>query len=137
MANHFEEKTLSSKISLRRQLYDAKLESSGDMVAHINHVKAIADRLEALDDTQSEKDLVYILMSSVPSEYRALITTLGTLKEDQLKWDYVRDRMITEYGRIKGSAKDVEDTCNHDQPQDAFYVGDRQHKDFKKCYYCD
>ena len=84
LANHFEEKTLSSKISLRRQLYDAKLESSGDMVAHINHVKTIADRLEALDDTQSEKDLVYILMSSVPSEYRALITTLETLKEDQM-----------------------------------------------------
>ena len=45
--------------------------------------------------------------------------------------------MITEYGRIKGSVKDVEDTSNHDQPQDAFYVGDRQQKDFKKCYYCD
>ena len=52
-------------------------------------------------------------MSSVPSEYRALITTLETLKEDQLKWNYVRDRMITEYGRIKGSTNDVDDTSKH------------------------
>ena len=75
-------------------------------------------------------------MSSVPSEYRALITTLETLKEDQLKWNYVRDRMITEYGRIKGSTNDVDDTSKHDHVDDALYMGDRQ-KDFKKCYYCD
>ena len=138
LTNHFEEKTLSSIVDLRRKLYDLKLDAAGDMVKHINTMKTTADQLEALEDPQSERDLVYILMSSVPSDYRTLLTTLETLKPDQLSWDYVRDRMITEYRRVKGH--NVEDSESRgDQLDDALFVGNRQ-KEFnklKKCHYCD
>lgn len=137
LTNHFEEKTLSSIIDLRRKLYDLKLDAAGDMVKHINTMKTTADQLEALEDPQSERDLVYILMSSVPSDYRTLLTTLETLKPDQLTWDYVRDRMITEHRRTKGHT--VEDSeSRHDELQDALFVGNRQKElKFRKCHYCD
>ena len=146
LANHFQEKTLSSKISLRRKLYDAKMENNGSMEKHINNIKTIAEELEAIEDEQSEKDLVFILMSSVPCDYRNLITTLETLKEERLTWGYVRDRLLTEHERMKKfCAKGEERDFPND---DALFVGDsdRGHRGqsrgdqyWKKkieCHYC-
>ena len=70
LANHFQEKTLSSKISLRRKLYDAKMENNGSMEKHINNIKTIAEEPEAIEDEQSEKYLVFILKSTVSFDYR-------------------------------------------------------------------
>ena len=56
------------------------------MIDHINRLKTIADHLEALDDAPPERELVMILISSLPDEYNNLITTLETLKEDKLTW---------------------------------------------------
>ena len=98
LMNHFEEKTLSRKIQFRRKLYSARLEQ-GNMTDHVNELRTIADHLESLDDPVTEKDLVMILISSLPDAYNNLITTLETLKEDKLTWDYVRDRVLTEYER--------------------------------------
>lgn len=46
------------------------------MVTHVNYIKTIAEHLEALDDEVVDKDLVMILISSLPDEYNNLITTL-------------------------------------------------------------
>ena len=66
------------------------------MVEHINHIKMLAEHLEAIDDNIAEKDLVIILISSLPDEYNYLITALETIDEEKLIWDYVRDRLIHE-----------------------------------------
>ena len=50
------------------------------MEAYVNHMKTVAEHLENLDDPVSEKDLVYILISSLPSEYDNLITVLNGIK---------------------------------------------------------
>ena len=98
LAGHFEEKTLSRKIMYRRKLYNLRM---GNMSAtdHINRMRTVADHLEALDDQVQEKDLVMILMSSLPESYNNLITTLETLDESKLTWEYVRDRIVTEHER--------------------------------------
>jgi hypothetical protein len=97
LESHFEEKSLSKKIYYRRQLCNTKLEegSKTTMTEHVNKIKTIAEHLEeALDDEVLEKDLVMILMSSAPDSYNNLITTIETLREDKLTWDYIRDRFI-------------------------------------------
>ena len=82
---HFEEKTLSKKIMFRRQLYELKMKDNNTtMTEHVNKLRTISEQLEALDDIVVEKDLVMILLSSLPSEYNNLITTLETLKEESL-----------------------------------------------------
>jgi hypothetical protein len=99
LEDHFEEKTLSRKIMVRRKLYQARMK--GSMVEHINYVRTIADQLESLDDPVSEKDLVMVLLSSLPDHYNTLLTTLETLDEKRLTWQYVRDRLLTEFERRK------------------------------------
>ena len=107
LADHFEEKTLSKKISLRRKLYEIKLEkgSQTTMEAHVNNIKTVSEHLEALDDPVAEKDLVMILLSSIGSDYHNLVVALETLKEEQLTWTYVRDRLMSEYERRRDEAR--------------------------------
>ena len=149
LSKHFEEKTLSRKIQFRRKLYSLRM-GNASATEHINRVKTIGDLLEALDDPVQEKDLVMILISSLPDEYNNLITTLETLKEEQLTWDYVRDRILAEYDRKKGekpkpgnedalyvdsrgknSHRGGEGGSNHNK-------GDQNKKQFTKykCHYC-
>ena len=109
LQNHFEEKTLSRKIYYRRQLYDTKLTRSTTMEAHVNTLKTIAEHLESLGDKIPENDLVMILITSLTEDYSNLITTLETLKEEQLTWVYVRDRCLSEYLRKKGDRKQNQD----------------------------
>ena len=112
------------------------------MIDHVNKLKTIAEQLEALDDPVSDKDLVMILISSLPDEYNNLITALETLKEDSLTWNYVRDRVINEFERRKSERSKKSD-------QEALYVnmkykkGGGGHTSNKKkgienfkCHYC-
>ena len=119
LSNHFE-KTLSRKIFYRRKLYSARMERGSDMVSHVNNLKTIAEHLESLDDAVAEKDLVMILISSLPVEFNNLITALERLKEEALIWTYVRDRVINEYERKKGDAKQKKEII-----QDALFVDRR------------
>lgn len=99
LQGRFEKKTLSKKIFYRKELYHASMVPGTDMTAHIDRIKTIAEHLEAVDDAVSEKDLVMILMSSWGTEYNNLITSLETVDEEKLTWNYVRDRAITECDR--------------------------------------
>ena len=76
LQKHFEDKSLSRKIFYRRKLYSARMGKGTDMVEHINYVKTLAEHLEAVEDPVSEKDLVIILISSLPEEYNYLIKNL-------------------------------------------------------------
>jgi transposase InsO family protein len=107
LQNHFEEKTLARKIQFRRQLYNTKLTKSTTMEAHVNALKTISEHLEALGDHITDDDLVMILLSSLTDDYNHLITTLENLREEQLTWNYVRDRVLSEYSRMvqKGEKK--------------------------------
>ena len=97
----FEAKSLSKKIFYRRKLHSAHIQKGTDITEHINFVKTIADQQEAVEDPVSEKDLVIILISSLPDEYNYFITALATITEDKLTFNYVRDRLIHQHDKLK------------------------------------
>ena len=139
LASHFEEKSLSKKIFYRRKLYSARMEKGTNMVTHINYVKTLSEHLESVDDPIAEKDLVIILISSLPDEYNYLITALETIAEDKLTWNYVRDRLIHEFDKIQNGKVGKE---NPTQEALISSRGQEQRKpralDLKKitCHYC-
>ena len=63
------------------------------MIEHINSVKTIAEHLEAIGNPIAEHELVIILISSLTEEFNFLIAALEAIAEDNLTWDYVRDRL--------------------------------------------
>ena len=130
LLNRFEEKTLSRQVELRRKLYAIRLSSSSNMVEHINSLKILAENLECMGDPVAERDLVMILLTSLPDDYNNLLTTLETLKEERLTWEYVRDRLITEFERRK-SSEGVNDLC--EPMNNALFVGGAKKLE---CFYC-
>ena len=103
------------------------------------YTKRLPEHLEAVDDAVAEKDLVIILVSSLPEEYNYLITALETIAEDKLTWDHVRDRLTHEYDKMQhGSIATVKnETC-----QDAMFskkCSDQKKNNFPKNFqwhYC-
>ena len=136
LAKHFEQKTLSRKIFYRRKLYSARMQKGTGMVEHINYIKTLSEHLEAVEDPIEEKDLVIILISSLPEDYNYLITALETIAEEKLTWDYVRDRLIYEADKIKSGPAEKTETFS-----DALFTrksDQRKFNDLKnfKCHYC-
>ena len=117
LADHFEEKTLSKIIYYRRKLYKMSMGKGVTMESYVNSLKTVSEHLEALNDPVSEKDLVMILISSLPEDYNNLVTALETLQIEQLTWNYVRDRVMSEYLRKKG-----DDVSSRKTSQDALYT---------------
>ena len=77
-----------------------------NMITHINYVKTLSEHLEAVDDFIAQKDLVIILISSLPDEYNYLITALETIVGEELMWNYICDRLIHEFDKNQnGSAQ--------------------------------
>ena len=109
LTGHFQENTLSKKIHWYKKLYAARMGPNATMEQHVNNIKIIAEHLESLGDPIKEKYLVMILISSLPDSYNNLITTLETLKEEQLTWNYTRDRVISEFERKKDKKKPADD----------------------------
>ena len=147
LERRFEEKSLTRKIEYRRKLYAVKFSDGMSMIEHVNELKTIAERLESLGDPVSEKDLVMILISSLSDAYNNLITSLESVKEEELSWEYVRDRAISEYERRKHADKDNhtddalyvgrgDKTFNQGRGRDQINVHHYQNKDEIECYYC-
>ena len=132
IAKRFEEKSLTRIIKYRSELYSMMMNEETPMVDQINHLKTIAERLESLDDIVAEKDLVMILLKSLPKSYHNLITALESLKLEDLTWEYVRDRVLTEYERRIDNRRSSSSGRSNDT-FDALYAGGRY---AKRCHYC-
>ena len=78
------------------------MEMGENIFSHIKKIRSIQEHLQAIDDPIEDKDLVIILLSSLPPEYDYLVTALETIDNTKLTWDYVRDRIINEYEKKHG-----------------------------------
>lgn len=77
------------------------MEKRKNLTEYVSHIKTLSEHLKAIEDRIPEKDLVILLISSLPEEYNYLITTLESMVENHLIWDYVRDRLIHESEKQK------------------------------------
>ena len=59
------------------------------MINHINCVKTLSEHSEAVGDAVAEKDLVIILISSLPEYHNYLITALETIAGEKLTWGHI------------------------------------------------
>ncbi len=91
LKDHFEENTLSRKVQWYRKLFTARMGNS-TMEEHVNNLRKISEHLEALGDPVKDNILVMVLISSLPESYNNLVTTLETLNEKDLTWEYTRDK---------------------------------------------
>ena len=72
------------------------MDKGASMLEHVNYIRTLSENQQAVGDPIAEKDLVIILISSLPDSYNYLITALETIAEELLTWEYVRDRLVHE-----------------------------------------
>ena len=78
-----------------------KMEEEDDMLAYINKVKALADQLNGADVTISDRDIVMMLLESLPPSYEYLIVAMESSPIQELTLDYVTSRLLHELSRRK------------------------------------
>lgn len=99
------------------------MEKRQNLTEYVSHIKTLSEHLKAIEDRIPEKDLVILLISSLPEEYNYMITTLESMVENHLIWDYVRDRLIHEIEKRK--------SCEAEKPKDALFLSKPDKKSVK------
>lgn len=107
-----------------------------NMTEHINYIKTLAQHLSAIDDEIAQKDLVVILISSLPAEYIHLITALEMVADGHLTWDYVRDRVRHENEKLSKTANGNSNNALFSRKNGQNDDDKKSNKSDKKCYYC-
>lgn len=85
LEDHFEKKSLASKLFMRRRFFTMMMEEVNDVLGHIDELKTLAEKLEAVGAPVFEEDLVITLLSILSSSYQFLITDLES-RSDTLSY---------------------------------------------------
>ena len=80
-------------------------------MAHINHVKELADQLPSFVVPVREEDILLTLLESLPPSFENLIIALETLRLEDLTMAFVTARMIHEVTKRKEKENHGEDAA--------------------------
>ena len=74
-------KSLSNKLFLKQKLYGLKMAEGSDLVQHVNLFNQIISDLLRINVKFDEEDKALMLLTSLPTSYEHLVTTLLWGKE--------------------------------------------------------
>jgi hypothetical protein len=125
----YDSKTQASKLIIRRELMQSKMVEGGDVHKHISNIKQLASKLRGLGEEINDKDIMTVLLISLPKSWETLVTTVS-LKED-IDLEMVCNFILQEDTRRKAT----------EEPEGALFSQSKnKKKPFKKqklsCYYC-
>ena len=95
LKNHHEKHTLSNKVHLIRSICKLKLEENGNVEQHMNRMDELFQKLRDINERELSWN-VAMLLSSLPSQYDALITALEARREKDLTYAFVQEKIIAE-----------------------------------------
>ena len=73
------------------------------MLVHINNLRSLHDLLKEMGATIDDKELAMKLLSSLPDEFKPLITALDAVGEDNLTFEKVKGMLLNDYERSSDS----------------------------------
>ena len=74
-------KSLSNKLIMKKKLYSLRMKEGTSILVHMNAFNRIVSDLLALEVKLEEEDKDFLLLSSLPSSYDHLATTIMYGKE--------------------------------------------------------
>ena len=117
----FEAETPATKIQLKKEFGDSKLEdSTTDPDEWIADLERIRQRLKSLKSEISDEDLMIHILNNLPEEYENMVETMEVEMEDKmnpLKLKTLRERLRAKYQRLKkrNSTEDEKALLAHHQ----------------------
>ena len=89
LKNQFARESILQKVRLRQQYYSCRFQSGGNMLEHISYLRSLHDQLKEMGVKIDDKELAMTLLASLPEEFKALITALDAVGEDNLSFEKV------------------------------------------------
>lgn len=128
LENFHVKRTLSTKVSVMRQICGLRLENNGDMEVHIGRLVELFDKLNELqpDKVLDETWLVAIMFSSLSEEYDTLVTALEARSEEDLTLTLVKGKLIDEWQKRR-NRRNMDDGS-----EAALQTGSK----LSKCFFC-
>lgn len=93
----------ASKLFLKDELYSLQMEEGGDLQDHLNKFQNCVTNLSKVDEKYEDEDKAIMLLSSLPTSFEQLITTLVSGK-DTHKFDEVTEA-IQSYAKMSRETK--------------------------------
>jgi hypothetical protein len=94
LLDHYESKTIASKINVRQQLSSCKMTDGELFDSYVSRIKQLVIKLEEMKEIVSQSELICVLYNGLPNEYESLIQALE-LQED-IEFDrackFIRDK---------------------------------------------
>lgn len=91
--------TVGAHIHITRKLFRTRLQKGGDMLAHLNFMKAVFQELHEKELIFSELHQVYIILSSLDESYDEFVSSLEVLTRQDLTLTDVTSRLLEESRR--------------------------------------
>ena len=107
LSEQFQKKSWANKLSLRRKLYNLKLDDNEPVKDHIKAMTEIFQELSVIGDVIDEEDRVVHLLASLPQSFSMLVTALETSAEVP-KIELVTERLLHEERKLKEKVAEME-----------------------------
>ena len=99
LKTQFARTSILLEVRLRKQYYSCQFVSGGSMLQHINHLKSLHDQLKEMGVTKDDQELAMTLLSSLPEEFKTLITALDAAGEDNLNFEKFKGMLLNDIDR--------------------------------------
>lgn len=103
----FQRKSIVSKLNLRRKLLSIKCKDE-KLEDYFNSFDTIVRELESIGNKLEEEDKICYLFTGLPIEYNTVITAIETINPENIKYDFVKARLLDEEMKIKSKIENNE-----------------------------
>jgi len=121
-----EAKIIGNKLFLRRRFLTIKVQEGEDLLAHINMVKVLADRLCSIGVKIEDEDVYMVILMNLAPSFDYLVTSLESMSTKDVDFQFIIVQLLHEVSK----RKECESTEN-------FALLNKTHKvNEKLCFYC-
>lgn len=106
ICDQFEQKGMSSRVSLKRQLFNSKFNETNTMQSHVNSLRSLALQLEITGAPVSDEDLAVVLLCSLPSRFDAFVVQMDGRPTQDITFNFVSSRLLAEFERQSSQTRD-------------------------------
>ena len=134
ICEQFEQKGITSRVSLKRQLFNSKWNDNVPMQSHINSLRSLALQLETVGSPVSDEDLAVVLLCSLGPRFDSLVVQMEGRPASDITFNFVSGRLLAEYNRQLSNTADGEPFAPGQYALFARSHGGRPRRSF--CTYC-
>ena len=135
ICDQFEQKGITRRVSLKRQLFNSKWTDTVPMQTNIDTLRALALQLETVGSPVSNEDLAVVLLCSLDKRFDVLLVQMEGRPPTDITFNFVNSRLLAEYNRQVLNDSPV---STSDVPRAAFStnVQPRRPPRLTLCTYC-